>query len=336
MLGFEGWWGLPALPKLNVRNAQTRAYLLDVAEHWLRFGIDGWRLDVAEEIGGDYWAEFRERCRAVRPDAYLVAEIWQPKPEWLTGQQFDALMNYPLAEATLGYAAGRHLDLQSPPSTTSTAVPGTPGRRRRSAAELERLHGLYDPDVTAVMLNLLGSHDAPRARTVCGGDIAAMRIATLLQMTLPGAPCIYYGDEVGLEGEQDPYNRGAFPWERDRWDNGLRAYVRDLVGLRKRHQALRDGELRVPGHGRARLRHAAQRGRRVLRGRDQCGRVGRAPPPDAAGRLWLDRGSQRAHHRRHRRRDRARRRWLAGAPAAAEGRDGDPPRGQDVAGGRTA
>jgi glycosidase len=107
------------------------------------------------------------------------------------------------------------------------------------------------------MLNLLGSHDAPRARTVCGGDIAAMRIATLLQMTLPGAPCIYYGDEVGLEGEQDPSNRGAFPWERDRWDNGLRAYIRDLVGLRKRHQALRDGELRVlatDGHAFAMLR----------------------------------------------------------------------------------
>ena len=112
VLGFEGWWGLPALPKLNVENPQTRAYLLDVAEHWLRFGIDGWRLDVAEEVSGDFWSEFRQRCRAVRPDAYLVAEIWQPKPEWLTGHQFDALMNYPLAEATLGYAAGQHLDLR--------------------------------------------------------------------------------------------------------------------------------------------------------------------------------------------------------------------------------
>ena len=113
------------------------------------------------------------------------------------------------------------------------------------AAELERLHHLYDPAVTAVMLNLLGSHDAPRARTVCGGDLAAMRIATLLQMTLPGAPCVYYGDEVGLEGEQDPHNRGAFPWDRDRWDNGLRAFVRDVIGVRKRHRALRDGELRI-------------------------------------------------------------------------------------------
>ncbi len=105
--------------------------------------------------------------------------------------------------------------------------------------------GLYEPAVTAVMLNLLGSHDAPRARTVCGGDVASVRIATLLQMTLPGAPCVYYGDELGLQGEQDPYNRGAYPGDPDRWDHGLRAYVRDLIGLRRRHRALRDGDLRV-------------------------------------------------------------------------------------------
>ncbi len=247
VLGFEGWWGLPALPKLNVQNPETRAYLLDVAEHWLRFGIDGWRLDVAEEIGGDFWAEFRERCRGVRADAYLVAEIWQPKPEWLTGQQFDALMNYPLTEATLGYAAGDHLDLR---------VASQHDEYRRFlvhrdgpsfAGELQRLLSLYDPEVTAVMLNLMGSHDAPRARNVCGGDMAAVRIATLLQMTLPGAPCIYYGDEVGLPGEQDPDNRRAFPWDRDQWDQAHRAFVRDVIGLRKRHRALRDGALQVLG-----------------------------------------------------------------------------------------
>ncbi len=247
VLGFEGWWGLPALPKLNVQNPETRAYLLDVAEHWLRFGIDGWRLDVAEEIGGDFWGEFRERCRAVRADAYLVAEIWQPKPEWLTGQQFDALMNYPLAEATLGYSAGDRLDLR---------VASQHDEYRRFlvhrdgpsfAGELQRLLSLYDPAVTAVMLNLMGSHDAPRAYNVCGGDMAAVRIATLLQMTLPGAPCVYYGDEVGLPGEQDPDNRRAFPWDRDQWDQGHRAFVRDVIGLRKRHRALRDGALQVLG-----------------------------------------------------------------------------------------
>ena len=229
-----------------------------------------------------------------------MAEIWQPKPEWLTGQQFDALMNYPLAEAILGYAAGRHLDLRGRLAARRVrAVRGASGRARRSRPSWSGCDRLYDPDVTAVMLNLLGSHDAPRARTVCGGDLAAVRIATLLQMTLPGAPCIYYGDEVGMEGEQDPYNRGAFPWERDRWDHGLRAFVRDLVGLRKRHRALRDGELRVLGHGRACLRDAADRGRGVVRGRDERGRFGCAAARDAAGWLRHDRGRQHHHARRH-------------------------------------
>ncbi|MBX3031279.1 MAG: glycoside hydrolase family 13 protein [Chloroflexi bacterium] len=260
VLGFEGWWGLPALPKLNVQHPETRAYLLDVAERWLRFGIDGWRLDVADEIGGDFWSEFRARCRAVRPDAYLVGEVWYPKPEWLTGHQFDALMDYPLAEAILGYAAGDGLDLR---------VAGQHDEYRRHvvhrdgpsfAAELERLLSLYDPDVTAVMLNLLGSHDAPRMRTLMGDSVDAVRIATLLQMTLPGAPCVYYGDEIGMRGEQDPYNRGSFPWDRGAWDQDLRAYVRDAIGLRRRHAALRDGELRVvaaEGPVFAMARHAA-------------------------------------------------------------------------------
>jgi neopullulanase len=82
-------------------------------------------------------------------------------------------------------------------------------------------------------------------RTVMGDSVDAVRIATLLQLTLPGAPCVYYGDEVGMRGEQDPYNRGAFPWDRGAWDQDLRAYVRDAIGLRRRHAALRDGELRV-------------------------------------------------------------------------------------------
>ena len=247
VLGFEGWWGLPALPKLRVDHPETRAYLLDVAEHWLRFGIDGWRLDVAEEIPGDYWEEFRTRCRAVRPDAYLVAEIWNPKPEWLTGRQFDALMDYPLAEAILGYAAGGRLDARvvAQHDEYRQHVVGRDGPS--FARELERLLTLYDPDVTAVMLNLLGSHDAPRMRTVMGDSVEAVRIATLLQLTLPGAPCVYYGDEVGMRGEQDPFNRGGFPWGRGAWDQELRSFVRALIGLRKRHAALRDGELAVLG-----------------------------------------------------------------------------------------
>ncbi len=115
------------------------------------------------------------------------------------------------------------------------------------AARLDKLLGVYDPDVVAVQLNLVGSHDAPRALTVLGGDGAALRMATLLQCTLPGAPSIYYGDEVGLAGGNDPANRGSFPWDPARWDGGLRAFVRSLLHLRAAEPALRHGSTTAIG-----------------------------------------------------------------------------------------
>lgn len=188
--GLRGVVGAAVPPKLNTYHPAAREYLLGVAEHWLRFGIDGWRLDVAEEIDGGYWEEFRRRCRAVNPEAYLVAEIWHPKPEWLSGRHFDALMNYPLAEAIMGYAGGASLDWRVIHEHHEYGRSVVPRDAASLAMEIDRLATLVDPDVTAVQLNLLGSHDAPRLRTVMGGDTAAVRLAMLLQFTLPGAPCI--------------------------------------------------------------------------------------------------------------------------------------------------
>ena len=247
-LGYDAWWGLPALPKLNVDNHEVREYIFTVAEYWLKFGIDGWRLDVPEEIKVEgFWEEFRGRCRAIRPDAYLVGEIWRIAPEWLRGDRFDALMNYPLGEAILGYAGGSHLDwnvVNSIPQYRDWLKPlDGPG----FAARLMELTGVYDPDVVAVQLNVLGSHDAPRARTVLGDDVARVRLATLIQATLPGAPCVYYGDEVGLAGGHDPDCRRGFPWDEGRWDRGLRDSVRAILRLRAEEPALRDAPLRVVG-----------------------------------------------------------------------------------------
>ncbi len=297
-------------PSSTSATPETRAYLLDVAEHWLRFGIDGWRLDVAEEIGGDYWEEFRERCRAVRPGCLPGGRrSGNPSRNGSPAAHFDALMNYPLAEAILGYAAGRHLDLRgSARSTMSTAGTVVPRDGASFAAELERLQGLYDPDVTR------GDAQPPRqprraadARTVCGGDLAAMRIATLLQMTLPGAPCIYYGDEVGLEGEQDPFNRRCVPvGARPMGQVACARSCAELVGLRKRHAGA--ARRRAPGAG-------ALTGTRSAMARRAGGErfVVATNAGDSDARLhltlpdgyWLDRGSQRADHRRHRCRDRA-------------------------------
>ena len=125
---------MPALPKLNTDEPAVREYLFGVAEHWLRFGIDGWRLDVPAEIDDEaFWQEFRARCRAVRPDAYLVGEIWHVAPEWLRGDRFDALMNYPLAEAILGYVGvGRGSTWRSSAASRSTRPASSPPMARPS------------------------------------------------------------------------------------------------------------------------------------------------------------------------------------------------------------
>ena len=247
-LGYQAWWGLPALPKLNTDHPPVREYLLSVAEHWLRFGIDGWRLDVPAEIEDEaFWRAFRQRCRAIRSDAYLVGEIWEIAPEWLRGDRFDALMDYPLAEAILGYVGGPSLDHEVVAAHHEYARHVRPLDGPGFAHRLVELLGAYDPDVVAVQLNLIGSHDAPRAVTVLGGDTAALRMATLLQATLPGAPCIYYGDEVGLAGGNDPANRGAFPWDPGRWDTDLQAFVRGVLRLRAAEPALRHGSTTALG-----------------------------------------------------------------------------------------
>ena len=244
--GYKAWWSLPALPKLNTDEPLVREYLFGVAEHWLRFGIDGWRLDVPAEIDDEaFWQEFRVRCRAIRPDAYLVGEIWDLAPEWLRGDRFDALMNYPLTEAILGFAGGPSLDMDIVRGHHEYRRTMAPLDGPAFAARLLETADAYDPDVVAVQLNLLSSHDAPRMRTVLGGDDVAVRLAVLIQMTLPGAPCVYYGDEIGLAGGNDPACRGAFPWDTDRWDVALRDDIRDAIRLRAGEPALRHGALTV-------------------------------------------------------------------------------------------
>ncbi|MFL5777681.1 MAG: glycoside hydrolase family 13 protein [Chloroflexota bacterium] len=245
-LGYTAWWDLPALPKLNTDDPGVRDYLFGVAEHWLRFGIDGWRLDVPAEIEDEsFWHEFRRRCRAVDPEAYLVGEIWHVAPDWVRGDRFDALMNYPLGEAILSYAGGPRLDMDVVHGHHQYAATIAPTDAVGFGARLVDVLAAYPADVVDVQLNFIGSHDTPRARTVLGGDAAAMRLAVLLLATLPGAPCLYYGDEVGLEGGNDPASRGAFPWDRSRWDEGLHDWTRALLGLRRSEAALRRGTTRV-------------------------------------------------------------------------------------------
>jgi neopullulanase len=247
VLGYQAWWDLPALPKLNLDALPLRTLMLDVAEHWIRFGIDGWRLDVPEEVGEDFWREFRARVRAASPEAYLVGEVWYPKPEWLTGQHFDALMNYPLLEAIVGYVAGRHLAPGVVATQATLRDRVVPLDGPALGARIGELLALYDPAVTAVQLNMLDSHDTPRLRSMCGEDLDSVRLATLLQMTLPGAPCLFYGTEIGMSGGGDPDCRRAFPEDPAVWSAEPRDWIADLIALRRSSRALRDGAWQLVG-----------------------------------------------------------------------------------------
>jgi neopullulanase len=243
--GYVAWWDLPALPKLNIGEPAVREYLWGVAEHWLRFGIDGWRLDVPGEIDDPpFWAEFRRRCRAINPDAYLVGEIWSVAPDWVGNDRFDGLMNYPLAKAVIGFVGGHSLNeaLLRLHHEYGQVVPLDGAQ---FAARLDELLRAYTPETTAAQLNLLDSHDTPRALSIFGNDRDALELAVLLQATLPGAPCVYYGDEVGVEGGIDPDSRRAFPWDEAHWDKELLGAMRDAFQLRRAEPALRSDGVEV-------------------------------------------------------------------------------------------
>jgi glycosidase len=222
---YLGWWGMKSLPKFNTDNRKVRKYLLDVAKYWIEQGVDGWRLDVPNEINDDsFWAEFRQVIKTVNPEAYLVGEIWSADNHWVGEGHFDGLMNYPVMEALTGLLVSQSL----------TAA--------LFAEKVEGLLSYYPRENAYAMYTPLDSHDTERILTKLGNDIKKVRLAYLFQFAYPGAPAIYYGDEIGLTGGKDPGCRGAFPWDESKWNIEQRNFIKHLVGLRKNHAALRRGE----------------------------------------------------------------------------------------------
>jgi glycosidase len=222
---YEAWWGLPSLPKLQVaKNPAVASYIYAVEEHWLRMGIDGWRLDVPNEIDSDaFWQGFRKRAHAINPQAYIVGEIWDPADRWLQGDQFDAVMNYQWRDAALKFFISDAMKAGS------------------FDAALEGLRKRYHPAVTQAMFNVLDSHDTSRLLTDAGGDVSRQKLAALFQLTYVGAPCIYYGDEIGLQGGKDPDDRRCMPWDSRTWNQDLLGFYRTVIAARKQHGALRTG-----------------------------------------------------------------------------------------------
>jgi glycosidase len=238
---YEAWKDLPALPEFNTDNSAVREYLYQAAERWSRIGIDGWRLDVPAEITTPgFWEEFRERLRSVNPDLYFLSEIWEDASAWTNeGDRFDGTMNYWFGGAVLGFAGGDRI--------VPAMVAGQPWEEFVRPLDaggyrkvIEDILDSYSEETTRANLNLWSSHDTARVLSTTGEDIDSVRLAALLLFTFPGAPCLYYGEEIGMKGGPDPGSRGGFPWDNpDSWDRRLLATYRDLISLRHNHTALR-------------------------------------------------------------------------------------------------
>ncbi len=226
---YNAWWGFGTLPQLTAaKTREVQEYLFKVTEYWTRQGIDGWRLDVPNEIDNpDFWREWRKRVRAINPNAYIVGEIWEDGSHWLKGDMFDAVMNYVGRNTILDFFAYQKISVDD--------LDARDGGLRRH----------YGQEVTEASFNILGSHDVPRIRTEAGGDLKRAQEAMFYLMTQPGAPVIYYGDEIGMVGGKDPDNRRCFPWSEARDNNEMLRFVRKLVAIRQAHPSLRGGDVKT-------------------------------------------------------------------------------------------
>lgn len=223
---YLGWWKYKSLPKFNTGEAAVRKYILDVARYWIEQGFDGWRLDVPNEIDDDpFWYDFRKVVRNVNENAYLLGEIWDGNPRWVGDRHFDGLMNYPIRTLLL--------DLLMDKQPSSAFIEG-----------IESWLSKYPKENVYAQYNLLGSHDTERIFTALQGNLDKLKLAMLFLFTFPGAPAIYYGDEIGLTGGSDPDCRKTFPWDEGKWNSSLRQWVRKLIWTRRDHISLRHGEMK--------------------------------------------------------------------------------------------
>jgi glycosidase len=252
---YDCWWGFPIHPNLNFDlsrpnneentisdisqadpNMDVVNYILEVPKYWMgELGVDGFRLDVPNEVPLWLWKEFRKTVEEVNPDAFLVGEIWGNAMPWLGPQCFHSTMNYKYF---------RDLVLTFFAMGTISA-----DKFDRSLASGRNI---YPIQATQVMMNLIGSHDTERFLTIAGNDERRLMLAALFQMTYPGIPQIYYGDEVALQGGKDPDNRRTFPWDWERRPvrKKVHAFYRKVISLRHSYSALRTGKFRtLVAHG---------------------------------------------------------------------------------------
>lgn len=215
------------MPKMNTANEDVRNYFIDVATYWIReFDIDGWRLDVANEVDHAFWRDFRAAVKKEKEEVYILGEIWHNASPWLKGDQFDAVMNYPLANAVLDFTVkGKQTPTEFKTALTKTML-------------------MYPQHVNDVNFNLLASHDTARILTLAKGNDKLLFLAYGLIFTLSGAPCIYYGDEIGITGGDDPGCRKCMDWDLVTTDNLLLNFFKKLLHLRHNIPALKSPLMR--------------------------------------------------------------------------------------------
>ena len=253
---YDAWWGVKTLPAVNEQRPAYRQFIFkgedSVVRHWLRCGADGWRLDVADELPGDFIAGIRRAIEDEKPEGYLLGEVWEDgsnkvaysrRRRYLLGRETHGLMNYPLRTALLRWLGG-----------------GDAAEFRES---METLRANYPPAAFYGAMNFLGTHDTPRILTLLGAEHipaakeeraafalspaqlargrAKLRLAGMLLYGFPGSPTLFYGDEAGMQGFEDPLNRGTYPWGRE--DTGLLDFFRALGRLRKERRSLQSGSL---------------------------------------------------------------------------------------------
>ena len=257
---YDGWWGIKTLPAVNESNPQYREFIItgerSVIRRWLRLGASGWRLDVADELPDDFIVDIRRVMEEEKPDAFLLGEVWEDgsnkiayskRRRYLLGRETHGLMNYPLRTATLHYLRG--------------------GRAEDFRETMETVRENYPKPAFYSGLNILGTHDTPRILTALGEDgvpsdkleraayrlsperlelaMARLKMAAMLLYAFPGSPTLYYGDEAGMEGFEDPMNRRTFPWGRENQE--LQTLFKALGALREARPSLRQGDIRYIG-----------------------------------------------------------------------------------------
>jgi len=263
---YNSWWGFDTLPTVRKTDPAFMEFIFEaedsVLAHWLSLGADGFRLDVADELPNEFMSKLKKRLRQLRPDALLMGEVWEDasnkiayniRRRYFVDATLDSVMNYPFQKAILDFLRG---------TDDGTAF------RNRVLSVVEN----YPAQVLSCNMNLLGTHDTPRILTALVDDfdgsreqlavrkldqrrleLARQRLfaATVLQFTLPGSPSIYYGDEAGMEGGKDPFNRRPYPWGRE--DTEILEHYRTLGQLRRGYEALRKGKLSFFASGGGRL-----------------------------------------------------------------------------------